>query len=241
MKIAFLIPIKIGKLDFNSKIYNLLNNFFVNKDDKYNYNFYLGFNHNDKCLEHKGIFDKFNSENFSVNIKEFSNNIKPGHLTKMWNELFYLSYKGNDYFYQLGDDILFDNYNFIDEYIKVLNNMNNIGVTGYLTKNGNNKILTQSFVSKKHFEIFGYYFPETIINWCCDNWINDVYKKFNLSKPLEKKIINSSDSERYIITIDEANYKIDLERGIKVLDLYIGNKNPNNIKNSSRNIFINNS
>jgi len=230
MNVAFLIPIKIDKLDFNSKIYNLLNNFFINKNNKYNYNFYLGFDYNDKCLEHKSIFNRFNSENFSVNIKEFNNNIEPGHLTKMWNELFYISYKDNDYFYQLGDDILLDNYNFLDEYIKVLNNMNNIGVTGYLTKNGNNKILTQSFVSKKHFEIFGYYFPETIINWCCDNWISDVYKKFDLYKPLEKKIINSSDSERYIITYNEKSYKIDLERGIKVLSLYIRNKNLNKIK-----------
>lgn len=237
MNIAFLIPVKIEKLDLNSKIYNLLNNFYLNKVSKHNYNFYLGFNHNDKCLENKNLFTKFNSSNFSINIKEFNQDIKTGHLTKMWNELFYLSYKDNDYFYQLGDDILLDNYNFLDEYIKVLEKLDNIGVTGYLTKNGNNEILTQSFVSKKHYEIFGFYFPETIINWCCDNWISDVYKKFNLYKPLDKKIINSSETERYKIAYNAQDYQVDLNKGVKKLRLYLINKNLNRIKDWVKKLF----
>tara|TARA_Y100000741_G_scaffold326531_1_gene278641 strand:+ start:361 stop:1086 length:726 start_codon:yes stop_codon:yes gene_type:complete len=237
MNIAFLIPVKINKLDLNSKIYNLLNSFFINKVEKYNYNFYLGFNYNDKCLENKKIFNKFNSNNFSVNIKEFNSNIRTGHLTKMWNELFHVSYKDNDYFYQLGDDILMDNYDFLDQYINVLESMDNLGVTGYLTKNGNNEILTQSFVSKKHYEIFGYYFPESIINWCCDNWISDVYKKFNLYKPLDKKITNSSDTERYKITYNEENYRIDLKEGIRILRTYIANKKMSKIKSWFKKLF----
>ena len=46
-----------------------------------------------------------------------------------------------------------------------LKKKNNLGVTGYITKNGLSGILTQSFVSKRHYDIFGFYFPESIINW----------------------------------------------------------------------------
>ena len=54
---------------------------------------------------------------------------------------------------------------------------NDIGVSGPV--NNNPRILTQSMVSRKHMEIFGYYFPEEIINWFCDDWINEVYKSIN--------------------------------------------------------------
>ena len=139
----------------------------------------------------------------------------------MWNKLFEISYEQNDYFYQLGDDIVFDNYDFLDEYIQELNNINNIGVTGYLTKNGNNSILTQSFVSKKHFQIFGYYFPEIIKNWFCDNWISDVYRKFQLYKPLKCTIRNNGGPERYKITYDEKIVADEIKKGISMLEKYI--------------------
>jgi len=224
LSIAFLIPVKVETLlDFNSKIYILINNLYKNINIKYKYNFYLGFDYNDKCLKNKSIFDKFKSNNFSINIVEFNNSIKSGHLTKMWNELFIYSYKTNDYFYQLGDDIIFNDYNFIDKYISVLNDMNDIGVTGLRTTKGNTSIITQSFVSKKHYEIFGYYFPETIINFFCDDWISYVYKKHNLYKPLEKVLINSITS-RYNAIHSKDMYKIELKKGIKTLKEYLNYK-----------------
>ena len=36
-------------------------------------------------------------------------------------------------------------------------------------------IQTQSFVSRKHMEIFGFYFPPEIKNWYCDDWMTNVY------------------------------------------------------------------
>ena len=35
--------------------------------------------------------------------------------------------------------------------------------------------LTQTLVSRKHYNIFQFYFPEEIQNWFCYNWLNDVY------------------------------------------------------------------
>ena len=66
--------------------------------------------------------------------------------------------------------------------------------------NNNARILTQSFVSRKHMELFGYYFPPEIINWCCDDWINDVYRAINQFFPLRNHIcINVGGEPRYNI------------------------------------------
>jgi len=218
IQIAFLIPVKTTQLDDNSHIYKLLYNFSKNINIKYKYNFYIGFNYNDKCLNNKDILDIFNNDNLTIQVIEFNNTIKSGHLTKMWNELFEISYNENDYFYQLGDDIIFENYNFLDIYIARLNN--NIGVTGYLTKNKTN-ILTQSFVSKTHYLIFGFYFPESIKNWFCDDWISNVYKKFNLYKPLGAKIINNGGCERYSVEGSNKKYLEELKTGSIVLGKYL--------------------
>ena len=225
--IAFLIPIKIIKLDNNSDIYKLLTNFSKNMQTHYKYNFYLGFNHADPCLQNTNIFNCFNNEHFTVTTIEFDKSIQSGHLTKMWNVLFDKSYKNNEYFYQLGDDIFFPNYHFIDKYISVLQKTNNLGVTGYLTINGNNNILTQSFVSKKHYDIFGFYFPESIKNWYCDNWISNVYKLFHLYHPLEKCIVNKYDSYRYIRYIPNKspfNFLLERKKGVLKLLNYLKKK-----------------
>ena len=221
--IAFLIPVKTDKLDEESKIYNLVNNFFRNLHVNYKYNFYIGFNHADPCLANRDIFNKFVCSNLSVNVIEFPASIQPGHLTAMWNLLAKGSFKHNTFFYQLGDDIEFDTYDFFDRYISTLCKTNGLGVTGFLTKNGNTQILTQSFVSRLHLIIFGFYFPTEIRNWYCDNWISEVYKYFSLYFPLEQRILNSSEvgNERYRICLDQDGYNSSLKAGLHNLNNYI--------------------
>ena len=41
---------------------------------------------------------------------------------------------------------------------------------------GNPQLMTQSVVSRKHYEIFNYYYPPELKSWFCDNWITDLYK-----------------------------------------------------------------
>lgn len=73
-----------------------------------------------------------------------------------------------------------------------------IGLVGPI--NNNPRILTQSFVSRKHMELFGYYFPPEIINWFCDDWINQVYKGINNFYPLNNHLcINIGGKPRYDI------------------------------------------
>ena len=225
INIAFLIPVKIEILTKDSNIFKLINNFKINYNKKYNYNFYLGFDFNSKVLENKNILTELNNENIKVHIIEFSKDISFGYLTKMWNELFKLSLEDNDYFYQLGDDIDFETYDIFDYYIENLKKNNNLGVTGFKTINGNTKILTQSFVSKIHYDIFGFYFPESIINWFCDDWISNVYEKQNLYIPLEKKIknlkITNKKGGRYAIKNTKNEFKEELKKGEKILKLYL--------------------
>ena len=78
------------------------------------------------------------------------------------------------YFFQCGDDIHFSTKGWVNDCIQTLLKSNDIGLTGPI--NNNNRILTQAFVSRKHMDIFGVFFPESIRNWCCDDWYNEVYK-----------------------------------------------------------------
>ena len=80
---------------------------------------------------------------------------------------------------------------------EILKQNNDIGLSGPI--NNNNRILTQAMVSRKHMEIFGWFFPEEIINWCCDDWYNWVYQPNNFY-PLENHYCsNDGGNPRYVI------------------------------------------
>ena len=50
-----------------------------------------------------------------------------------------------------------------------------------------------------YMEIFGWFFPEEIINWCCDDWYNLVYKP-NYFYPLHNHFCsNEGGAPRYTI------------------------------------------
>jgi hypothetical protein len=148
----------------------------------YNYTIYIGINSNDILLtKNKNIINSFvnNIDNVNIEFIEF-NNIEPGYVTKMWNVLFNKAYNDNcDYFFQMGDDIQFLDKYWVTESIETLKKNNNIGITGPISENVCPHLLTQTFVSRKHMEIFGFYFPEEIKNWHCDDWINEIYKITN--------------------------------------------------------------
>ena len=57
-----------------------------------------------------------------------------------------------------------------------------------------------------HLELFGYYFPIEIINWFCDDWYNDVYKKIGHFYPLKNHFCaNVGGSPRYNINNEIIN------------------------------------
>jgi len=178
----------------------------INREHKYVY--YIGIDENDRIFDKKEEQEeilKFQNVFKHITIKFIvydNKKIPKGHHTLMWNLLFENAYNdGCDYFYQCGDDIEFKTNNWINDSINMLKSKNNIGLTGPI--NNNNRILTQSFVSRKHMEIFGWYFPVEIKNWCCDDWYNMVYHP-NYLYPLKNHYAeNKGGAPRYKINNDD--------------------------------------
>ena len=138
--------------------------------------------------EERKKIERFLSIMKNVNIEFISsNNIPRGHVTLMWNKAFKKAYDDNcDYFFQCGDDIIFLTKDWTNKSIDLLLKHNNIGLTGPLDSvrwnsgtnsrpGGKRFIQTQSFVSRKHMDFFGFYFPSEIKNWYCDDWLTHVY------------------------------------------------------------------
>lgn len=196
-----------------------IKSFLTTYDMEHEYVFYIGIDSDDPLLNQPKIAKQF--ENFIGIMKNVSitfhlfRNIPKGHLTTMWNILHKKAYYDScDYFFQCGDDIEFHTKGWVNACIKVLQNNHNIGVTSPICRN-NQLILTQSFVSRKHMDIFGFYFPEEIVNWGCDDWINIVYKP-SYFFPLRNYFCNNvGGRERYTVDNDEHfydNYRYNLQK-----------------------------
>tara|TARA_R110000851_G_scaffold108061_4_gene228827 strand:- start:145 stop:861 length:717 start_codon:yes stop_codon:yes gene_type:complete len=132
--------------------------------------------------------------------------IKKGHVGEMWNKCFEYGIQENyDYFLQSGDDIEFYNADWENYFIEFLKEKNNIGVCGFsdmgrLYFDKEDRLLTQSFVHRTHWDIFGYYYPKEIANWGIDDWLTEVYGNFNLSLYSTKhSIANKGGEPRYNI------------------------------------------
>ena len=158
----------------------------------YSYVFYLIVDDDDKVFSDSIIqteIIKYVNQNKNLSLKFISTNgIPKGWVTKMWNRAFLQAYKdGCQYFFQCGDDIMFETKGWVHQSVEALKKHNNVGLTGPIDNgrfvNGNpifmpggaRFIHTQAFVSRKHMEIFGTFFPEQIKNWFCDDWITKVY------------------------------------------------------------------
>lgn len=219
MKIAILIPsTSKGRDDWKDAKDTYLYKYtfktlLLTYDDDHEYRFYIGIDRGDRIYDNadvKQYFEKMASimKNTSIEFI-YMTDIKKGHLTVMWNRLFEKAYAdGNDYFFQCGDDITFETKGWVNESIRTLESSNGVGMTGPI--NNNPRILTQSFVSRRHMELFGLYFPTEIINWCCDDWINDVYKRIGHFYPLANhRCDNVGGAPRYDINNDPlfAKYK----------------------------------
>jgi hypothetical protein len=185
---------------------------------EHKYVIYIGYDRGDRIFSNKAdqdysrIVEKVYS---NIHLVYMEMNEKPGHLTAIWNRLFRRSYDdGCDYFYQCGDDIRFKTKNWVNDCIQKLTEHDNIGLTGPV--NNNPRILTQAFVSREHMHIFGEFFPESILNWCCDDWYNFVYSP-EFFYPLKNHCCTNEGGEpRYTINGD-ANFANDANRKLDEL------------------------
>lgn len=180
-----------------------LTSFLLTRSEQFTYIFYIGIDRGDPIYdlnENKTQFERICSVMKGTSIEFiYMDDIPKGHLTVMWNKLFKKAYDdGCNYFIQCGDDIIFKTKGWIEAGINKLQTSSDVGVCGPL--NNNPRIITQSLVSRKHMEILKYYFPPEIINWFCDDWINEVYASINKLYILQDHFcINAGGRPRYDI------------------------------------------
>ena len=189
----------------------------------YKYTIYIGYDTDDPLYS--------NSENrLEGKIKDHDKievrfveliNMERGWVTKMWNHLADVAKKdGCYYLYQCGDDVQFLNKDWVEKSVNALKAHDNIGLSGPIDygrlvmggdvckPGGERFIMTQSFVSIKHLEMFGSFFPVAIKNWLCDDYITEVYKPDYLYVFDDCYILNKGGDERYVPIINEELVKI---------------------------------
>tara|TARA_B110000444_G_C18787587_1_gene570737 strand:+ start:617 stop:1372 length:756 start_codon:yes stop_codon:yes gene_type:complete len=195
-KIGFLIPSTTTNRNWNNLketyFYNIfLKSYIRTYDKEHNYTIYLIIDRDDKLYSQEIVKNELTQlVNMLINTNLtiiYSDDIPKGHVSLMWNKAFKQAYDDEcDYFFQCGDDIEFMNPGWINASIHNLESHNNIGLTGPLDKRrwdtgprsrpgGERFIQTQSFVSRKHMDIFGTYFPDQLKNWYCDDWMTLTY------------------------------------------------------------------
>ena len=95
----------------------------------------------------------------------------------VWNKLFAKACAdGAGYFYQLNDDLMLVTEGWAPRFVRALRSADppDFGITGPLDLN-NERLMTQSFASCTHFDIFGYYYPWRFKNWYSDDWAAQLY------------------------------------------------------------------
>jgi len=121
----------------------------------------------------------------------------------VWNRLFADAHAdGCDFFYQLGDDLALETAGWARDFpaALMLNRVApGLGVTGpvdrgYCDTRGHLKfdVLTQSFVSRLHMDIFGTYYPSAFRNWWSDDWITRVYAPEHCRPAAHHAVYNTS-------------------------------------------------
>ncbi len=135
-------------------------------------------------------------------------NIKKGNVVGMWNLMFEKAKDECKYFLQTGSDVLYLDTGFLEASKKTLIENDNIGVVGYIEetrKDDPKKLFCQSFVSKKHYEFFKFYFPPELTNWYCDDWITFFYRTTHNDFQLNYRITNTGGKPRYSPNTQDAN------------------------------------
>ena len=207
-RLALLIPTTSRKRQYNNPedtdLFKILIPSLIKTSKNTELTLFIGYDDGDKYYDNKDNLDNCKDYfknmtkdiKFDIHFYKFYN--INGNVTKVWNKLFKIAYfKGYDHFFQSGDDINMLTDNSLELLIKSLK-------LGYHLVGprdcGQHRLLTQTLVTRKHMQIFGYYFNPSIKNWWCDDWINCIYFNMRLAKRDESiKIINSGGDPRYTI------------------------------------------
>lgn len=144
----------------------------------------IAFDAKDRFLDDEDMRKLFVMKDPPSNMSiKFIRLIKTGSVVMIWNALYDIAMKsGARYFYQLNDDITFNDLTWPETFMNAIDSQNGHGVVGPNDVRRQCNLLTQNFVGRGHWEIFGFLFPAEFRNWWCDNWIGALYQLYGIRK-----------------------------------------------------------
>lgn len=148
----------------------------------------------------------------------------------LWTQLYVQAMAdGCEYAYQVNDDLKFGGAaGWITAWTGHLRSHQGIGVAGPSDDKWKCRLLTQSFVSRRHGEIFAgidgaiTYFPMGIRDWYTDNWITNVYPSKFVYCSHDYTIQNSNVPTRYT-ACERPKWERHLAEGKAQLEAYLKN------------------
>ncbi|KAG6547182.1 hypothetical protein Mapa_011434 [Marchantia paleacea] len=160
---------------------------------RYVYSIYFGFDLDDPIYDNSTnldyIRDRFDdlSKGYPFSLKFFRYNGTRGKPVWAWNRLARAAYRDDvEYLYQVNDDVKFVSKNWTMKFVHALKANKvfpGLGVTGPCDLgNPARLLLTQSFVSRVHLDVFRHFYPPLFRNWFSDDWITQVYHPDHLFK-----------------------------------------------------------
>lgn len=212
-KVVFIIPSTSRNMNYeNVASCSLINILYesLKKLDISRYTFIIGIDDDDEFYN-KNI-DELKSKlpnNFHFH---FLNNYDKSYVCIV-NQLADIAIKQYDaeYLYVFADDLNVYELDYINTFIEWFSQHDNLGL-GWGIDDGNHGICTHPFLSKNHVNYLGYFYPSSIKNWYCDDWVTLLYEKLNRTvktkNPVIKNAITVTEVKRYDI-VDIEKEKLD--------------------------------
>jgi hypothetical protein len=173
----------------------------LKKLDISNYKFIIGIDDDDEFyLKHIDEIKLRLPENFHFH---FFNNFDKSYVCIL-NQLAALAINdyGAEYLSIFADDLNIFELDYINKFTEYFKKNGDICL-GWAIDESNERIATHPFVHKKHVELLGYFYPQEIKNWYCDDWVTEVYTKLGKvvksDKPVFTNTMLAKDAKRYDI------------------------------------------
>ncbi|KAJ3149648.1 hypothetical protein HDU89_003701 [Geranomyces variabilis] len=150
--------------------------------EKYQYTVYIGFDEGDRFFDDKEILPKIQSHlsvlagNKAIAFRYIRMPFSKGWVTFLWNALFALAMRdGADYFMQVNDDLALTSPEWSSKFIDILSAHSGVGVTGPYEASRKGGMVSQAFVGRTHYQIFGRLYPSNLKDYFSDDWLSEVY------------------------------------------------------------------
>lgn len=137
-----------------------------------------------------------------------------------WNQLLEAAIAdGHEYFFQMGDDVVFETPGWTQVFLEALQQQGNRGIVGpcHLAnyegrlREGKHPVLENAFFHKTHYDIFGYLYPPEIRNYYCDDWITEVYRAKVDTSVLVRNLSINNPQQRYVV--ETPDWRTLIEKG----------------------------